>query len=1056
MYGNEPNATGAFGLSEAYALLQAISRAQEHVIREDAPATLFEDLLRDLRALTASEYGNIGEVLLDEQGRPYLKTHACCDVAWNEATRRLFAESQQNGMEFRRLDSLYGAVMTSGQVVIANAPASDPRRCGLPDGHPPLHSYIGIPVYHAGVLVAMIGLANRPGGYDQLLVEYLHPLIATYGRVIGHYRLERQKRTIAQSLEESQRYAQLLAQYLQIISGLSQQAVAEATLAFLYRELGDLRYAIVLLDEEARGFYVYAVNGSMPAVAPAGSYQPMETTLLVEMIAAQQPRYLPDLAREAAGYAHEQALVAAGMRSAYLVPLWAEDRFLGVLKLGSGKLDGFTAELRRFVPLLAPSLAHAMHSARLFDALQRSERALSRFRGALDNTVDNVLLIDPATAKFVDCNRSALARMGYTREELLTLGPVEIMPQLPVETVRRMVEQVLSGAQEYVEYSTVHLCKDGSLFPVEVRLSKFSGEGEQPLLIAMARDVSERALVEEKYRLLAAVVESTAEGVVISDTDNRIVAVNTAFTAITGYEEAEVLGKNPKLLRSGRHTPEYYAELRRSLQEDGVWQGELWDRRKNGEVFPTWSTISAVYDQHQRLTNYVSVFSDISALKQSQQQLDFLAHHDPLTQLPNRLLLNDRLDHALHRAHRDGHQVAVLFLDLDRFKNVNDSLGHPVGDQLLVEAANRIKQIIREDDTVARLGGDEFIIVMEDIQEVQHVAVLAQKLMTAFAKPFHVKGHELHLTLSMGVSLYPRDGQDSATLIRNADAAMYRAKEEGRNDYQFYTASLTAAAFERLTMESALRQALGAGQLVVHYQPQYHLPSGRLCGAEALVRWLHPQLGLVMPDKFIPLAEDTGLIVRLGDWVLAEACRQARSWQAHGLKRISVNVSGIQFQRGDIVSSVVQALEESGLEARHLELEITESFIMQKADWAISMLDTLKAIGVTIAIDDFGTGYSSLSYLKRLPVDKLKIDRSFVRDIPQDANDAAITEAVLALGRSLQLDVVAEGVETVEQQEFLRALNCHEVQGYLYSRPLPVEAFESLLARGGRSTVSSS
>lgn len=587
MHSNESQATGAYGLSEAYALLQAISRAQEHVIGDDAPATLFEDLLNDLLALTASEYGNMGEVLQDEHGLPYLKTHACCNIAWNEATRRLFAESQDKGMEFHCLDSLYGAVMNSGEVVIANAPASDPRRCGLPEGHPPLHSYIGIPVYHAGALVAMVGLANRAGGYDHALIDYLQPLITTYGRVITHFRLEQHKRAITQSLAESQRYAQLLANYLQVISGLSQQAVAEATLSFLHQELGNLGSSILLLDEAAHAFSVYAVGGTMAPVTPIHTSIAMEKTQLVEVIASQQPRYLPDLARDAVGYAHEQALVAAGVRSSYLVPLWTEERFLGVLKLDSSVLDGFSEELRRFLPLLAPSLAHAMRSAQLFDALQRSQQALSRFRCALDNTVDNVLLIDPATARFVDCNRSALARMGYSRDELLSLGPVEIMPELPVETVHDVVEQVLSGAQEYVEYSTVHLCKDGSLFPVEVRLSKFSGDGEQPLLIAMVRDISERTQAEDKYRLLAAVVESTADGVVIADTDNQIVAVNKAFTAITGYDEREVLGHNPGLIRSGHHDSAFYAALWKTLQDDGVWQGELWDRRKSGEIFPT-------------------------------------------------------------------------------------------------------------------------------------------------------------------------------------------------------------------------------------------------------------------------------------------------------------------------------------------------------------------------------------------------------------------------------------------------------------------------------------
>jgi len=583
----------------------------------------------------------------------------------------------------------------------------------------------------------------------------------------------------------------------------------------------------------------------------------------------------------------------------------------------------------------------------------------------------------------------------------------------------------------------------------EEHVGPIMNEGEVKSLIVCARNITDRVNAEEKLRQSATVFENTAEGVIITNSDNNITAVNRAFSEITGYIEEEVLGKHPRLLKSERQERDFYYKMWGTIKSLGMWQGEIWDRRKNGEVYPAWATITALHDDEGSLTNYIAVFSDISTIKRSQEQMDFLAFHDPLTDLPNRILFNDRLESALIRAKREGTQIAVLFLDLDRFKNVNDSLGHPIGDILLRKAAERIKQMVREQDTVARLGGDEFIIIINDVRDPQDVAILAQKLMEAFHPPIRVKEHELHLTVSMGISLFPGDGQDTATLIKNADAAMYRAKEEGRNDYQFYTSKLTTDVFERLTLETALRNALENNELVIHYQPQYLLKNGKLMGAEALIRWQHPKMGLVYPAKFIPLAEDSGLIMAIGEWVLYQACAQMRHWQEIGLSldRIAVNVSSLQFQRSEIIKTVRRVLEDTRLGAEYLELELTESVIMQKTDY-IGILDNLKALGVRLSIDDFGTGYSSLSYLKRLPIDKLKIDGSFVRDIPQDPNDEAITRAIIALGQSLQINLIAEGVETKAQEAFLKALGCEEAQGYLYSKPVTAMRFEQLFGKG--------
>jgi len=438
-------------------------------------------------------------------------------------------------------------------------------------------------------------------------------------------------------------------------------------------------------------------------------------------------------------------------------------------------------------------------------------------------------------------------------------------------------------------------------------------------------------------------------------------------------------------------------------------------------------------------------FRDISALQRSRDELYHLAHHDPLTKLPNRLFFHDRLNHAIELARREGRQVAVLFMDLDRFKNVNDTLGHPIGDKLLLEVAKRIRARMREEDTLARLGGDEFILLIEQRGVDQEVVMIAQKLLDAFVQPFSVDGHDLYLSASIGISLFPMDGQNSATLVRNADMAMYRAKEQGRNNFQFYTQELTSGAVERVALETAMRRALKRGELMLHYQPQVDLKSGLLTGVEALIRWQHPDMGLVLPERFIHLAEDNGLIRPIGEWVLFNACDQIRSWRDQGfmVPRISVNLSGHQLKKAGFVDMVRHVLRETGIDPDWLELEITESYIMSRADEAIEMLDELKAMGVQLTIDDFGTGYSSLSHLKRLPVHKLKIDRAFIQGVPEDINDSAIARAVIALGSSMQLSVIAEGVETEYQQEFLRNEGCNEGQGYLYSPPVSASEFQT-------------
>jgi diguanylate cyclase (GGDEF)-like protein/PAS domain S-box-containing protein len=549
----------------------------------------------------------------------------------------------------------------------------------------------------------------------------------------------------------------------------------------------------------------------------------------------------------------------------------------------------------------------------------------------------------------------------------------------------------------------------------------------------------------------AAVFENTKEGVMIADDTHHVVAVNRAFVEITGYSANELIGHTPDVLRSRKNDAAFYRHIGEAVGKDGHWQGEIWDRRKNGEEYPAWLSVSVVKDDEGRLSHYVSVFSDITVLKEAEARLDQLAHHDPLTGLPNRLLLNARAEHALARARRSEKQMAVLFLDLDRFKYINDTLGHPAGDLLLQQVAERLKKCVRDEDTISRLGGDEFTVVLESLDGAGAAGLVARKILGALSEKTVLFGREVFVTCSIGISLYPRDGEDIVTLFKNADSALYRAKEQGRDTYQFYTEELTALAVERLEMESDLRHALENNELVIHYQPQINLRSSQITGMEALVRWQHPRRGLLMPADFIPLAEDSGLIVPLGEWVLRSACGQAKTWLDAGLSMapVAVNLSPRQFRQKDLVEKITGILRESGLPPDHLELEITEGLAMFNVEASIVVMDQLKDLGVRFSIDDFGTGYSSLSYLKRFPIDKIKIHQSFVQHITTDPEDAAISSAIISLTHSMKRKAIAEGVETDAQREFLMSHHCDEIQGYHFSKPGPADEIERLLRETG-------
>ena len=555
------------------------------------------------------------------------------------------------------------------------------------------------------------------------------------------------------------------------------------------------------------------------------------------------------------------------------------------------------------------------------------------------------------------------------------------------------------------------------------------------------RDVTARMHAEAQMRKLSSAIQQTADCVMITDRNGVIEYVNAAFEHTTGYATAEALGGSPSLVRSGQHEHHFYKKMWDVILSGETFRDVFINRKKTGELYYEEKTISPLRDGHGEITHFISTGKDITERMQVQERLQYLAHHDALTGLPNRVLFLDRLNQALLRGHWHKRVVGVMFLDLDRFKNINDTLGHDVGDALLKGLAGRLQERVRDGDTVARLGGDEFAMLLDDVAHAEDVAAVANKLLDAFTLPFAVAPHELFITASIGISLYPNDGTTAAALLKNADAAMYRAKDVGKNNYQFYSADMSAAAFERLTLETSLRRALERHEFVLHYQPQIELATGRLLGVEALVRWQHPEFGLLAPTHFIGVAEETGAIVQIGRWALHKAMTEAKRWRELGAgpMRIAVNVSGRQFNDPEFVQTVAALLAETGLPADALVLEITESVIMKNADMTIERVRELHNMGVRFAIDDFGTGYSSLSYLRRFPIQTIKIDKSFIRDLTEDSGDAEIVKTIIAMARGLKVDVIAEGVETREQLLFLRAHNCYAAQGYLLSRPVPVD-----------------
>lgn len=863
---------------DSSAMLEAIRQAQAQFIVEAASRESFGDLLDILLSITESEYGFIGETFHADDGSPYLKTHSITNIAWDAETLALYDKyTSEQGMEFRNLKTLFGQVLETGEAVIANDPANDPRAGGLPPGHPAMRSFMGLPFFFNGKMIGMIGVANNPSGYTSELVDWLTPFLSTCATLIVGYRNSRERALAEQSLQE--------------------------------------------------------VNNNLHAVL----------------------KTVPDLMFELDG-------------SGRYVDVWGLRRDL--LYAPMSELIGSSV-----TDILPPEAAQ-----RVLSAIRDAEK---------DGT-------------------------SFGREILLPL------PQ---------------GAHWF-----------------ELSVSKKrNAPGTPDSYIVLSRDITANKETAEELRIAAATFESQ-EAVLITDATAKILRVNKAFEEITGYSAAEIIGNDLNTLDSEHHDAAFYKAIWSELRQSGKWVGEIWDMRKSGELYPKNMTITAVYGDNQEVTNYVSVFTDIAQRKQSEDEIHQLAFYDPLTELPNRRLLVDRLQQALEKSLRSGRYGALLFLDLDHFKIINDTKGHAIGDLLLIEVAARLKTFSRKVDTVARLSGDEFVLVLEELSEqpgdaATQAELVAEKISAKLSRVYTLGDHQCYTTPSIGINLFLGHQDDIDVLFRNADVAMYQAKAAGRNAIRFFDPQMQIALEVRSSLEADLRQALDKQQLSLHYQIQVDSQRHPL-GAEALLRWEHPMRGLVLPDQFIPMAEETGLIVPIGLWVLETACAQINKWQRDAATKdltLAVNVSAKQLRETDFTGQVQRALHKADVNPSLLKLELTESIVLENFKDAIDLMEKLKSIGVRFSLDDFGTGQSSLKYLKKLPLDQIKIDRSFVRDIVSDPNDATIVNTIIVMSKAMGLDVIAEGVETEAQREFLDLHGCPKFQGYLFGKPIPLDQFEKKL-----------
>jgi diguanylate cyclase (GGDEF)-like protein/PAS domain S-box-containing protein len=679
-------------------------------------------------------------------------------------------------------------------------------------------------------------------------------------------------------------------------------------------------------------------------------------------------------------------------------------------------------------------------------ARRTREEQLNKLMLAVEQSPAAVVITDAqGTIEFVNPKFTEVT--GYKAAEAIGNNPRILKSgKHDAEFYREFWETITAGRDWRGEFCNKK--KDGTLYWESASVSAIRNDrNEITNFVAVKEDITAKVRDQEQIRLQSSALSAAANSIFITDKQGRIIWVNAAFCRLSGFNVEELVNQTPRILKSGRQDAEFYAQLWQTILAGKVWSGEVIERRKNGELFTVHQTITPLTDGGE-ITHFIAVHEDITARKDAEARIEQMAYHDTLTGLSNRVELQNRLEQAVLQAKRHSRSLALHFIDLDRFKVVNDTLGHAMGDALLQAVAKRLESCLRASDTAARIGGDEFAVLQLEISNMEGAATLANKILSAMAEPFRLSGRDIHISPSIGISVFPLDSNMPDELMKNADIAMYLAKNEGRNNFQFFTSALNLQIRDRLILESDLHAALEKGEFVLHYQPQVNLRTRRLTGMEALIRWRHPTRGMVPPRMFIGVAEECGLIHELSRWVLEQACAQNAAWQAAGLprRRLSVNISSTNFKRGDLCQIIAEVLESTQLSPQYLELEVTETLLLDDED-VIKAIPALKKMGVTLSIDDFGTGYSSLNYLRRLPVEKLKIDQSFVRGLPECKDDAIIVRAIIELGHALGYTVIAEGVESEEQLVYLRDHGCDEGQGYLFGHPMPAKAFEALLLR---------